>query len=108
MSVPGFQKTLLPILEYGSDGQPHRAADTYAFVETQFTLSEVDLADRLPNGRTRLMDRVLWAITYMRKSGLIESISWGVFRITERGRALLSEKPKDLTAKDLERYPEYL
>jgi len=108
MSVPGFQKTLLPILRFVSDGEPHRPADTLTYVQTQFELTETDLTDRLPNGRTRLMDRVLWAITYLRKSGLIESISWGVFRITERGRALLSEKPKDLTAKDLERYPEYL
>ena len=54
------------------------------------------------------MDRVLWAITYLRKSGLLESVSWGVFKITDRGRALLSEKPKRLGLKDLERYPEYL
>ena len=108
MSVPGFQKTLLPILEYVSDGLPHRAADTYAHVETQFALTEEDLADRLPNGRTRMMDCVLWAITYLRKSGLVESVSWGVFRISTRGRSLLSERPKSLTLKDLERYPKYL
>ena len=108
MSVPDFQKTLLPILKFVSDGQPHRPANTLAYVQTQFDLSEEDLADRLPNGRTRLMDRVLWAITYLRKSGLIESISWGVFKITDRGRSLLAENPKSLSAKDLERYPEYL
>ena len=108
MSVPGFQKTLLPILQYLRDGEPHRPADTLAYVQTQFDLSPEDLADRLPNGRTRLMDRVLWAITYLRKSGLLESISWGVFRITSRGNALLAENPKSLDLKDLERYPEYL
>ena len=108
MSVPGFQKTLLPILQFVSDGNPHRPADTHAHVQTQFLLTEEDLTDRLPNGRTRLMDRVLWAITYLRKACLIESVSWGVFKITERGRSLLAEKPKSLSAKDLERYPEYL
>jgi len=94
MSVPGFQKTLLPILQFVSDGKTHRPGDTLAYVQTQFELTEEDLTDRLPNGRTRLMDRVLWAITYLRKSGLIESVSWGVFQITERGRALLAEKPE--------------
>ncbi len=108
MSVPGFQKTLLPILRFVSDGETHRPADTLAYVQAQFDLTEEDLADRLPNGRTRLMDRVLWAITYLRKSGLIKSVSWGVFRITDRGKSLLAEKPLDLSAKDLERYPEYL
>jgi restriction system protein len=55
-----------------------------------------------------MMDRVLWAITYLRKAGLLESVSWGVFHITERGRKLLSKKPKTLGLKDLEQYPEYL
>lgn len=108
MSVPGFQKTLLPILEFVSDGQNHRPADTLAYIQTHFALSDQDLSDRLPNGRTRIMDRTLWAITYLRQSGLIESVSRGVFRITERGQSLLTEKPKSLTVKDLERYPEYL
>lgn len=108
MSVPGFQKTLLPILNHVSDGEPHRPADTLAYVQTQFELTPEDLTDRLPNGRTRLMDRVLWAITYLRKSGLIESVSWGVFRITDRGRSLLNENPRTIVLKDLERYPEYL
>ena len=108
MSVPGFQKTLLPILQFIADGQVHRPADTVAHVITQFPLTDADLVDRLPNGRTRIMDRVLWAITYLRKSGLLESVSWGVFRITDRGRELLSESPKTLGLKDLERYQEYL
>ncbi len=54
------------------------------------------------------MDRALWAITYLRKAGLLESVSWGVFRITARGNQLLEEKPATLLARDLERYPEYL
>lgn len=108
MSVPIFHQMLLPILRHISDGENHRPADTLAYVITQFDLSEDDLAERLPNGRTRMMDRVLWAITYLRKSGLLESVSWGVFRITNRGRELLSENPSSLGLRDLERYPEYL
>jgi len=108
MSVPIFHEMLLPILRHVSDGEPDRAADTLDYVITQFALSEQDLTERLPNGRTRLMDRVLWAITYLRKSVLIESVSWGVFRITDRGRDLLKVSPKTLTLRDLERYPEYL
>jgi len=99
---------LLPILRHVSDGEPHRPNDTLAYVTTQFPLSEQDLSERLPNGRTRLMDRVLWAITYIRKSKLIESVSWGVFRITDRGRSLLAETNHTIGLKDLERYPEYL
>jgi restriction system protein len=108
MAVPIFHEFLLPILRFVSDGEPHRPADTLEYVVAQFPLTEDDLANRLANGRTRLMDRVLWAITYLRKSRLIESVSWGVFRITDRGRELLQEKPNTLSLRDLERYPEYL
>jgi restriction system protein len=108
MSVPVFHEMLLPILRFVSDGEPHRPADTLEYVISQFPLTEEDRTERLPNGRTRIMDRVLWAITYLRKSGLIESVSWGVFRITDRGRDLLKEQPRTLGLKDLERYPEYL
>lgn len=108
MSVPLFDQLFLPILRYVGDGQNHRAADTLVYVTAQFTLSDDDLAERLQNGRTRLMDRVLWAITYLRKSGLIESVSWGVFRITVRGRELLISEPRKLSLRDLEKYPEYV
>ena len=108
MSVPGFQKTLLPILRFTSDEKPHRANDTLEYVLTQFVLTEEDLADRLPNGRLRILDRVLWAITYLRKAGLLVSVSWGVFQITDRGRALLAKNPAELGIRDLEQYPEFL
>ena len=108
MSLPGFQNTLLPILKYLEDEQPHKAKDTFAYVETQFDLTEEEATTLLKNGRTRLMDRVLWAITYLSKACLIESVSRGVFRITSRGKMLLAKNPKTLSMKDLEQYPEYL
>ena len=108
MSVPIFHELLLPILRHIQDGEAHRPADTLEYIKGQFPLTDADLSERLPNGRTRLMDRVLWAVTYLRKSGLLESVAWGVFRITDRGRALLGQQPESLGLKDLEQYPEYL
>lgn len=108
MSVPIFHEMLLPILLFAGDGKNHRAAEALEYVKAQFPLTEQDNAERLANGRTKVMDRVLWAMTYLRKSGLIESVSWGVFRISDRGRELLNQKPKKLSLRDLERYPEYL
>ncbi len=108
MSVPIFHEMLLPILRFAGDDQNHKATDALEYVKAQFPLSEQDTAERLANGRTKVMDRVLWAMTYLRKVGLIESVSWGVFRISGRGRELLNDKPKKLSLKDLERYPEYL
>ncbi|CVK20111.1 winged helix-turn-helix domain-containing protein [Sporomusa sphaeroides] len=38
-------------------------------------------------------NRVGWVRTYLKKALLIEAIAAGKFRITERGRALLLQKP---------------
>jgi len=42
------------------------------------------------------------------KAGLLESPKRGVFVITKRGSKVLSEKPKALSAKYLERFPEFV
>lgn len=106
--MPDVQMLLLPVLEHVRDGEPHRPADTLASIVSKLPLTEEDLSDRVPSGRTRLMDRTLWAITYLRKAKLIESLALGVFQITERGRALLAENPRSLSSKHLERFPEFL
>ena len=62
----------------------------------------------ISSGMPRFHNRVIWAITYLRKACLIENISRGVFHITQRGESLLEEKPKTLSRKDLTRYPEFL
>jgi restriction endonuclease Mrr len=67
VAVPSFEKFLLPVLRHTSDGEPHRSADTLASALAELKLDEADLSERLLNGRTRVMDRTLWAITYLRK-----------------------------------------
>ena len=108
MAVPEFQQFLLPVLRYAADGQQHRASDTIARLETEFSLSDIDRTEMIASGMPRFHNRVIWAVTYLRKACLLESISRGVFRITDRGRAVLAEKPTGLTRKALERFPEFL
>ena len=53
------------------------------------------------------MNRVGWARTHLGKAGLLETAVPRGIRITERGRALLAEKPARIDMHVLSRYPEY-
>ena len=108
MPVPEFQQFLLPVLRYAADGQEHRPSDTIESMERLFRPSEEDSREMIASGMPRFHNRVMWAITYLKKACVLESVSRGVFQITDRGRSLLSESPTALTRKTLERFPEFV
>ncbi len=63
----------------------------------------------LPSGTAPLFDnRVGWARTYLKQAALLESRKRGVFKITPRGKDLLSQNLPRIDNSVLERFPEYL
>ncbi len=72
----------------------------------QLTPEEKDLL--LPSGNQTIMrNRVGWTRTYLKKAGLIESPNRGTFRISEEGKKVLSQKPKQIDVKLLKKYPSF-
>ncbi len=109
MAIPDYQSVMLPLLRWAADGEEHGLREACDALAEEFRLSWDERAQLLPSGKAEVLySRVQWAKTYLLKAGLLEAPKRGVFRITERGRSLLDERPSDLKAKDLERYPEYL
>lgn len=109
MAVPDFQSLMLPVMELASDGQVHTTSSTIQSLATQFNLTAEDLEELLPSGRQRrFTNRVNWATTHLRKALLIESAGYGKFKITDRGRQVLAEKPERVDMKYLARFPGYL
>jgi len=109
MALPDYQSLMLPLLRYAgvADGEisTNKAVEVLA---QELYLTEEDLREMLPSGvQSTFVNRVSWAATYMKKAGLLESTRRGYYRVTERGRALLAEKPKVINVKTLERYPEF-
>jgi len=108
MAVPGFQEMMLPILEIANDGNEHSLRETTEAVANRLGLTDADRSELLPSGRqTTLANRVGWARTYMAKAGLLESTRRGYFRITDRGREVLSRRPSGLGTADLEKFAEF-
>lgn len=103
MAVPDFQSFMLPLLKLTSDGSECTLADAIDKLGKELQLSEEDRRELLPSGRQpRLNNRVGWAVTYLRKAGLLATVKRGSFRLTERGRLVLADGPSRIDLKFLQ------
>lgn len=108
MAVPEFYYFLRPALEFHEDGETHYWRTIEAAIAGRFGLSEADVAELIPSGRkTRVADRVQWALTYLRQAGLLDSPARGNNRITPRGREYLTRAPEIITSDALLEFPEF-
>ena len=108
MAIPDFQSVMLPLLQLANDGQERSMRSTVDTLGREFALSDDELGQLLPSGSTSIFgNRVGWARSYLKQSGLLESPKRGLFRITPSGLALLLEKPHKINMKLLERYEPY-
>jgi restriction system protein len=109
MSVPEFQKFMLPLVEIAKDGSEHSLSEAIQTLANQFQLSEQDRNELLPSGRqARLDNRVGWALTHLRKAGLLERTGRGRFHITDRGRQVLLSQPPEINMRFLLQFPEFV
>ena len=99
---------MLPLLQFAADKEEHALRETIDALGEQFGLTADERKELLPSGRQATFDnRVGWARTYLKKAGLLESTRRGYYRISDRGLAVLAEKPDAITAKFLKRFPEF-
>ncbi len=108
MAVPDFQTIMLPLLKFASDGQEHSIQDAHNHLVQHFNLTSDEVGDLLPSGQqSTFYNRVGWARTYLKKSGLLNTTRRAYFQITERGRQVIAEKPNRVDMVYLRRFPEY-
>lgn len=109
MAVPDFQSLMLPLVEFAADGQEHSLREAREVLAKRLGVTEEEREELLPSGRQAVFDnRVAWAKTYLQQAGLLNPIRRGYFRITDRGRQVLAEKPDRIGIKLLDRFPEFI
>jgi restriction system protein len=109
MAIPDFQTLMLPLLELASDENEWSMQDARDQLARKFAVSEEEQNALLPSGRQSIFsNRVAWAKSYLTQAGVLESPRRGVFRLSDRGREVLREKPQKITVKYLERFPEFV
>ena len=108
MAIPDFQTLMLPLLKFTRDDVEHNAREAIESISVEFSLSPEERREPLPSRRALLFDnRLAWALFHMKKAGLLESPRRGLFRITPRGKELLTKKPTVINLKLLEQFPEF-
>lgn len=107
--IPTYEEIMLPFLKHIADGKEHSLSETHDTLAEFFNLTDDEIRKLLPSGKQPIFrNRVGWARTYLKKAGLLVSPKRAHFRITEKGKNLLEEKPAEITSKFLMRYEEFV
>ena len=65
MAIPDFQSFFKPLLDIALDGKEHSTRESREILSKVFSLSESELAERLPSGtQTTFDNRVAWAKSF--------------------------------------------
>jgi restriction system protein len=109
MAIPDFQTVMLPALLLYADGQVHALGDIRKVLETEFALTEEERKAVLPSGsQTVFRNRVGWAVTHLRKAGLIAQTRFGYAQLTTRGKTVLDQSPTLINIAFLDKFPEHV
>lgn len=107
--IPDYQTAMLPTLRTLADVTVRRAGEIREEVANVFNLTEEEARELVPSGqKTLFSDRVSWALTYMKKAGLVETPKRAHYRITRRGSELLAKNPSRIDLTVLAQYPEFV
>src|SRR3954452_20410119 len=107
MPVPDYQSLMVHVLSAAASGEV-RIGDAVEQLADQLELTTEERAELLPSGKqTMFANRVHWAKTYLSKAGLIEVTRRGYFRITDRGRQVLSSQPQRIDNAFLNQFAEF-
>lgn len=109
MTIPDFQKIMLPLLKYASDGEAHSLREAIEGLADDFNLTQEERKELLPSGQQAIFDnRVGWARTHLKKAGLLEDPKRGFFKITERGSQILDKPLQEINLNFLMQFPEFI
>lgn len=108
MALPDYHVLMLPLLKLVDKRGTLKLRDAQQSIIDQFELTEEEKNTLLPSGKqTAIYNRIGWAGTYLRKSGLVSQAQRGMMEITPRGKKVLSENLASLNPKYLEKFAEF-
>ena len=108
MAIPGFQDFMLPILKLTSDGKEHSLAEMPDTLADKMGIPKQEREImQLSGTQTRLYNRIAWAVTHLTKSMLLERVTRGRFKLSQRGSEVLKKNPSRIDNAFLGQFPEY-
>ena len=108
MSIPKYDEMYRAFLDCLADGQTHKSKEVEEIVASTFNISATEREEMLPSGKQPLFDnRIGWTRTYLKKAGLVQSPSRGVYIITPVGQQVLAENPSKIDNLYLQRFESF-
>ena len=108
MPVPDFQSLMLPTLKALSRGRETHISEVRAHIAANEGLTPEELREMIPSGlQPVFVNRVSWALIYMKNAGLVDRVRRAVYRLTDEGERL-ANLPTRIDLKVLCTYPAYL
>lgn len=88
--IPKIKEIELPLLRLLAANSPMTWNDCTSVLSSHFNLTPLDISKMMPNGKCSEMKyKVGWAKANLKKSGLVDAVSRGVYTITEKGEIYL-------------------
>lgn len=107
--LPQYKDMYKDFLFILKDGKEHDRKEIQNRLAIVFNLTEEELSKMVPSGQKSMFhNRVSWAQTCLKKAGLIDYPSRGVYVITERGRKALLDNPIPFDNTYLNQFPEFV
>lgn len=109
MPIPDFQTFLHPVLVLASQQPEIRMREIAPIIADALSITQEEREELLPSGTTTtLHNRTHWAITYLKKAGLLQTILRGVHCITPEGKAFLTKYPDGFRVTQLKEIPIFI
>lgn len=91
MAIPSVNEFNRPTLEIAAEsGDVLGLKQIINALKTRFSLTEEDIQEELPSGRTRVYGRTTWAVFLLKNARLLDSPARGKFHINQQGRDFLA------------------
>lgn len=107
MSVPKYDEFMPTIIKFLGDGKTHSIKEITDYCAVEFKLSDEDRAETISSGQSKLVNRVGWAKTYLKKAGLLESPKRAHYCLSDEGRRAFENGAERVTVDFLYNYDSF-
>ncbi|MDR7362377.1 restriction endonuclease [Nocardioides marmoribigeumensis] len=101
MSLPPWDYFMIPVLQVLSGGEVQSLRELRDATTTLTGLTEAQLAETLPTGKSMAANRIGWAASYLTRVGALDRPRRGHYQATDLGMELLAEHPAGITEAEL-------
>jgi len=107
--IPDFQSMMLPLLRQISDEKEYKVDMVVDLLAREFKITEDERKELLPSSQVFVFkNRIQWAKSYLKKSGLINSPKRGYMKITNAGLELLKQNITQINIAYLKKFPAFI